>query len=188
MENHSDEFQVFMKRALRALNKSKIQYVIIGGVAITIHGRLRTTSDLDIIIQGSTEQIRELEKCLKEEKFDVPQDEIQLAYQEQTHCSIFGVSSFYRLDIKGPTSHLDMQAFEKPITIVLLDEETYIEIPEIVIIAKLFYGSEQDWKDAFSILLRIGDKLDFEQLRKLAEQEKVSVELSKLLKEYEEYN
>jgi len=186
MEIYDESFQDFMKRAIKALNKSNIQYIIIGGVAITIHGRPRSTTDLDIIIQGNKAQIKELEKCLKDEKFDVPPDKIQIAYQDKIHCSIFGETSFFRLDIKGPTSLLDKQALEKPISIILLDEETYVEIPEAVIVAKLTYGSEQDWKDAFSILLRLGDKLDFKLLKKLAEQETVSKELTELIKEYEE--
>lgn len=141
---------------------------------------------MDIIIQGNKDQIRELEKCLKDEKFDVPLDEIQITYQKKIHCSIFGESSFFRLDIKGPTSLLDSQALEKPIAIILLEEETYVEIPEAVIVSKLIYGSEQYWKDAFSILLRLGDILDFKLLKKLAEQEKVSIELTELIKEYKD--
>lgn len=42
-------FERFVKRVISALNESKIDYVIVRGVAAIIYGRPRTTMDIDII-------------------------------------------------------------------------------------------------------------------------------------------
>ena len=90
MEEKSS-FQNFLKRAIRALNKSQITYVLIGGVVVTIHGRPRSTMDVDLIISGNNEElIIILEQCLREEGFNVPPNEILTAIREEAHCSIFG--------------------------------------------------------------------------------------------------
>jgi predicted nucleotidyltransferase len=36
---------------LDALNRASVRYLVVGGVAVVLHGYLRTTADLDLIIQ-----------------------------------------------------------------------------------------------------------------------------------------
>ena len=36
---------------LEALNQARVRYLVVGGVAVVLHGYLRTTADLDLIIQ-----------------------------------------------------------------------------------------------------------------------------------------
>lgn len=36
---------------LNALNVARVRYLVVGGVAVVLHGYLRTTADLDLIIQ-----------------------------------------------------------------------------------------------------------------------------------------
>jgi len=39
-----------LTRSLSALEKASVRYLIIGGVAIVLHGHLRSTADLDLLI------------------------------------------------------------------------------------------------------------------------------------------
>ncbi len=52
------------KRLLSALGNSKVEFVIIGGVAGTLHGSARLTADLDIVYARSKENIRRLVAAL----------------------------------------------------------------------------------------------------------------------------
>jgi len=52
------------KRLLRALDQGKVEFVIVGGVAATLHGSARLTSDLDVVYGRSKENIRRLVKAL----------------------------------------------------------------------------------------------------------------------------
>jgi len=40
-----------IERVLEALNAAGVRYLIVGGVAVVLHGHLRTTADLDLIVQ-----------------------------------------------------------------------------------------------------------------------------------------
>jgi hypothetical protein len=48
-----------IERVLTALNAANIRYLIVGGVAVVLHGHLRTTADLDLVVQLQAQNIRE---------------------------------------------------------------------------------------------------------------------------------
>ncbi len=41
---------VFYGEVFKALNKAKVKYVVAGGVAVVLHGYMRATGDLDLIV------------------------------------------------------------------------------------------------------------------------------------------
>ena len=43
--------EIFYGKVFKALNKAKVKYVIVGGAAVILHGYLRSTKDLDLIVQ-----------------------------------------------------------------------------------------------------------------------------------------
>ena len=47
-----------VERVLAALNRENVRYLVAGGVAVVLHGYLRTTADLDLIIELETENVR----------------------------------------------------------------------------------------------------------------------------------
>jgi hypothetical protein len=52
------------KRLLLTLDAGKVDFVIVGGVAATLHGSARLTSDLDIVYSRSKENIKRLVESL----------------------------------------------------------------------------------------------------------------------------
>jgi hypothetical protein len=54
------EHPLQVERLLRALDAHRVEYVIIGGVAVAIHGYLRATKDLDIMIAPDPENVARL--------------------------------------------------------------------------------------------------------------------------------
>ena len=53
-----------LERIFRALHREKVQYAVFGGVALNLHGIVRTTEDLDIFIQPSEENVQRLKLAL----------------------------------------------------------------------------------------------------------------------------
>jgi predicted nucleotidyltransferase len=52
------------RRLMHALDNAKVEFVVVGGVAATIHGSARLTSDLDVVYARSKENIKRLVKAL----------------------------------------------------------------------------------------------------------------------------
>ena len=56
---------------LKLLNENKVKYVIIGATAFPIHGYVRATIDIDILIEPSTENAKRTLKALSDFGYDV---------------------------------------------------------------------------------------------------------------------
>ncbi len=52
-------------RVIESLNREGVDYVVVGGVAINLHGLVRATEDLDIFVRPEQENIARLRRALK---------------------------------------------------------------------------------------------------------------------------
>lgn len=52
------------ERALQALNSAGVRYLVVGGVAVVLHGHLRTTADLDLVVQLERENVLKAVRAL----------------------------------------------------------------------------------------------------------------------------
>lgn len=50
------DFQTVLKKIVKQLNEQSIPYCLIGGLAATLRGRMRTTEDVDLIIATDAEE------------------------------------------------------------------------------------------------------------------------------------
>ena len=60
------ELQKEIVRVCEGLNSEGVKYVVVGGCAVILHGYYRTTHDIDLLLDPSSENIRRLKKALKE--------------------------------------------------------------------------------------------------------------------------
>jgi hypothetical protein len=69
----------------KTLSESGVKYVLIGGWAVILHGLGRTTVDIDIIVENSDENIKNLKnalrKFIKEEEIGELTSEMMKEYQ-----------------------------------------------------------------------------------------------------------
>ena len=49
---------------VEALNRAQVRYLVVGGVAVVLHGYLRTTADLDLVVQLAPENALRAVKAL----------------------------------------------------------------------------------------------------------------------------
>jgi hypothetical protein len=54
-----------IETVLTALNAAHVRYLVAGGVAVVLHGHLRATADLDLIVQLSPENARDALRALE---------------------------------------------------------------------------------------------------------------------------
>ena len=53
-----------IEAVLAALNAASVRYLVVGGVAVVLHGHLRTTADLDLVVQLSPDNARRAVRSL----------------------------------------------------------------------------------------------------------------------------
>ena len=57
-------FEEFFKRSISALNESGVNYVIVGGVLVSIYGEPRATKDIDVIVDLAPEDTELINRFL----------------------------------------------------------------------------------------------------------------------------
>lgn len=70
------DFRRFLDLA-RAFEREGVEYILVGGVAVNLHGLARTTEDVDFFLAPSPENISRLKRALRSLWEDPEIDEIQ---------------------------------------------------------------------------------------------------------------
>src|SRR3972149_4699229 len=70
-----------LARLCDALNGARIKYVVVGGCAVILHGYYRTTHDIDLVVESSSENVKRLKEVLhgvygSQEVFEIHDDDI----------------------------------------------------------------------------------------------------------------
>lgn len=61
-------------RIFEALQRHEVEYLTIGGVAVNVHGHVRNTRDMDILIEWTKENMRRLAAALGDLDARLPDD------------------------------------------------------------------------------------------------------------------
>jgi hypothetical protein len=63
-------------RVIASLNEARVDYVVVGGIAVNLHGLVRATEDLDIFVRPEAGNIERLRQALRNVWDDPSIDEI----------------------------------------------------------------------------------------------------------------
>ena len=96
----NSQFDDFIK-VLGAFEKENLEYVLIGGVAVTFHGLERFTRDLDIFIKMTPKNVDSLKKALKTVFNDPSIEEITFNEIEKYPVIRYGTPSNFYICIIG---------------------------------------------------------------------------------------
>lgn len=173
--NEIGAFESFIKRTIKCLEKTKIDYCIVGAIAASYYGSVRSTEDLDIIIDllySDEDKIKQLANCLREFSIDLVEADMIQGLQEKSHITAFDTETyFYRIDFKGVYSSLDAETLRSKVQSTILDDLViWLTPPELQIIAKLLpgMGSEKDILDIKNILVSYKESLDLQLIDELS--------------------
>jgi len=150
---------VFYEDILVAFHKQKVKYIIVGGVAINLHGFIRNTADMDILVEMSDENLRKIVSILKKKGYHVkqPVDPIGIADKRIRHDWIHNKNmkafNFYKEDelkevdiiIESPVSY--QEAKKNALELKIDDIKISVISIKDLIKMKAYAGRDQDQKD-----------------------------------------
>lgn len=64
---------ILYEEILRAFQKQKVKYVLVGGFAVNLHGFMRSTADMDILVEMSDGNLKKVVGILKKQGYRVKQ-------------------------------------------------------------------------------------------------------------------
>ncbi len=95
MENQFDDFL----KVLKAFEQHEVEYVLIGGVAVILHGLGRLTQDVDVFVKLTPENIAKLQAALRSLYNDEAIDEITLNELHDYPVIRYGTPGDFYIDI-----------------------------------------------------------------------------------------
>jgi len=143
-----------VRDACAVFSSLRIRYVIVGGVAVNLLGRARSTFDVDAIADIGQVGAERLVEAFKKRGFEVSLEDIDEALRAKGHFSVFDSKSGYRIDCKGIYSVNEKRALYERRRLRVAGKLIFVDSAEDLIVMKLLYGSEQDVLDAESVYAR----------------------------------
>ncbi len=84
---------------LKALNANEVEYILVGGLALILHGIPRVTEDLDIFVKREDANVAKLRRALREVFEDESVEEITFSEMAQYPVIRYGTPDDYYIDI-----------------------------------------------------------------------------------------
>lgn len=167
-----------LKEICLFLDNIRIEYMLVGGLAVGIWGEPRATVDIDFLVSIKTDYSDLLRQKVKEsERFIFIHD----------RPLIFGKISFLRATLKSNADisvdflfaddDFKNEALKRKETLQISDFSVNVSAPEDLIILKLLSGREQDNLDAKKIFEIQKKRLDREYMQKWSK--RLGIEVNK---------
>ena len=107
------------KDFLRLLNSHNVEYLLVGGYAVSYYGYPRTTADIDIWIAIQPDNAKKVVAVIKEFGFDLPELSVELFLQEK-HITRMGIPPM-RIEVLTTISGVDFAECYAQRTTAIID-------------------------------------------------------------------
>lgn len=161
-------FRELFAAAIDFLEREKIEYVLIGGMASDIWGRPRKTLDVDIVLHISPLDYEDFLTNAKRHKFTFLHNKALKQLKAMGMCRLnYG---FYHADFIMGYSEFEEPVFQRKKRVCVFNRSVWAASPEDVILYKLLANRPIDQADVANIIAAQGHKLDRHYLRTRARQ------------------
>lgn len=172
------------RKAVAALKRARVPYVLVGGMAVNYYGFPRATIDIDFLIALEDEQAASsLVGALKKLGFKLDEREVGMARNLGNRFTALWPGTGQRLDFWLAKTKADKGVLKRGRTVKIFGVGVKICSPEDLLISKLRIGRARDLEDALGIVHRQKGRLRVKRLIQRAEALGLARELRKLLKE-----
>ena len=144
-----DIFDVEIIKFWRSLQQNRVKFIMIGGFATNLHGYQRFTGDMDVWIEDTSENRKNLRKAF----FDYGLGDLELLETISfiTGWTIFHLKNGLRLDIVTDMKGLEKYSFNECYRLAAIAEIDDVQIPFLhinhLILNKKEVGREKDLLD-----------------------------------------
>lgn len=155
-----------LRKTIALLDRWKIPYLLIGGLAVGIVGEARATHDIDLIIAVPLTDVDSIAKRARAAGFSIANASLEEARMTGALRLIWGG---LHVDVIFTSTEFEQSAFSRKQRVQLAGCSIDVPTPEDLILLKLVPGRRKDFFDIESILLRHHGKLDLKYLEHWAQ-------------------
>jgi hypothetical protein len=179
----------FLNSLGQRLEAAGIPFMVVGSHASSLHGIYRATTDVDIVIDPTPEQLTQFVTSLGDEIYVSPVS-AQDALRRRSMFNVIDSANGMKADlIVRKDRPFDREQFQRRRTGTLGGYSIPVASAEDIILAKLEWNritpSERQWQDAFNVAVVQWPRLDRDYLRRWSAELGLTSELELLLREAE---
>jgi hypothetical protein len=167
----------------QTLERIGVPYAVVGSLASSLHGVMRSTLDVDMVANMKLDHVRPLVDALAKE-FYADETMIREAVERRGSFNLIHYETAFKVDIfLSKLRPFDLAQMERrKIAAITADPEQtiYVISPEDIILAKFEWYrlggevSNRQWRDILGVIKTCADELDLAYLRQWAADLQVS--------------
>jgi hypothetical protein len=144
-------------RITTALNQAGVAYMLTGSFASAYYGAQRSTQDIDLVIDATTEQLRAFVQDLPSDRYYAELDAALEAHKRQSLFNVIDLATGWKIDlIIRKSRRFSEEEFRRRQLVNLQDTPLFVATAEDVVIAKLEWSklaqSRRQIEDVAAIL------------------------------------
>ena len=162
-----------------ALDASDIRYMITGSFASGLQGHIRTTHDIDVVVDLKEADVDHLRSSFPESRFFFEPDDARAAIRERRMFNVIDGETGMKVDFWPLKDNaFDRSCFERRTATKFIGRNVVQTAPEDTILSKLRWtkmigGSEKHMTDALRVFEVQGEALDRAYIEKWVKELKV---------------
>lgn len=164
------DFSQFIARLARTLEKHGLPFMLIGGQAVLLHGRPRLTEDIDVTLGIAPDQLPAVLAASGALGLEPLPERLEAFVRATSVLPATHPTTGLRVDFIFSTMPYERQAIERALHITVAGVKVPFATAEDLVLHKLFAGRALDWEDAIGVVRRRGSTMDWEYLRRWADE------------------
>lgn len=162
------DFQKVLKSIENTCVKNNISYILIGGFANILHGSVRTTRDIDVVVFVKYDEMERVVTAFKKEFCGRVENQLQFL-KKYFVLPLTHFSTKIEVDLSLGFSEFEKNALARSKKIKFQDVEINVCSVEDLILFKLVAARPRDLLDVQELMYRYRGKLDVKYLKSIAE-------------------
>jgi predicted nucleotidyltransferase len=169
MASRPPDFEGLLARLTTVLDRRGVPFMLIGGQAVLLHGDPRLTEDVDVTLGLGPGRWKDLIGACADIGLEPLPDDVQRFVETTFVLPALDEAMGVRVDLIFSTTQYETQAIQRANRVEIGGEQVPFATAEDLIIHKLFAGRARDLDDAASVVRRKSPDLDWDYMRKWAE-------------------
>lgn len=153
-------------RVVAVLDELGIEYLVGGSIASSVHGRPRTTQDVDIVARIGGSHVAPFVAALEHE-FYVDAEMIRDAIARRASFNVIHLETMLKVDVfVFAGDDLGVEEMKRRVAVPLRDASVWFASPEDIVLQKLDWYrkgegvSERQWRDLVGVIAVQGARFD----------------------------
>ena len=166
------------------LDERSVRFALIGGIAASLRGRLRTTEDIDLVVMTDVDGALNLAASLDAQKFVPLFPDFEKVVRTAHILALEHRPTSITLDLAIAASGFEQQVIQRADLVNIADIQVYVSTAEDLILMKMLAGRPQDEQDIAGIVAEQRGAIDWKYCESVACQleEVMEMDLVKVLR------